>query len=258
MKKTILVFIFLGLGSRIIAQTSKPELVTDRPDQTEAPSLVPTGGLQVELGTSIENDKIEDVNVTNYTYVTALIKYGINKNLELRVISEYLGQRVELNESKVVNAAGASPLALGIKINIADEHKFWPQTAFIGHINLKSGSSEFAPDYTAADFRFTFANTLSEKFSLSYNLGAEWNGETPDANFLYTLCLGYLITDRLGAYIEMYSFFPEDNEADHRIDGGLTFKITPVVQWDISAGFGLNEIAPDSFISTGISFRLLK
>ncbi|HEX6223506.1 MAG TPA: transporter [Chryseolinea sp.] len=258
MKKTILVFIFLGLGSRIIAQTSKPEIVTDRPDQTEAPSLVPTGGLQVELGTSIENDKIEDVKVTNYTYATALIKYGINKNFELRVISEYLGQRVELNEAKVVNAAGASPLALGVKIKIADEHKFWPQAAFIGHINLKSGSSEFARDYTAADFRFTFAHTLSEQFSLSYNLGAEWNGETPDATFLYTLSLGYLITDRLGAYIEMYSFFPEDSEADHRIDGGLTFKITPVVQWDISAGFGLNEIAPDSFISTGISFRLLK
>ncbi len=41
-------------------------------------------------------------------------------------------------------------------------------------------------------------------------------------------------------------------------DAGLTFKITPVVQWDVSAGLGLNDIAPDSFISTGISFRLLK
>ena len=112
--------------------------------------------------------------------------------------------------------------------------------------------------YTAADFRFTFAHTLSEQFSLSYNLGAEWNGETPEAAFLYTLSLGYSITDRLGAYIESYSFFPEDTKADHRMDAGLTFKITPVVQWDISAGLALNDIAPDSFIGTGISFRLLK
>lgn len=258
MKKSLLFFIFICLGTKTFAQTTKPEIVTDRPDQTEAPSLVPTGGIQVELGTSVEKDVVEDVKITNYTYATALLKYGINENFELRVISEYLGQRIRLGESNLNKITGASPLALGVKIKIAEEHKFWPQTAFIGHINLKSGSSEFAPHYTAADFRFTFAHTLSEKFSLSYNLGAEWNGETPDAAFLYTLSVGYLITDRLGAFIETYSFFPEDDKADHRLDGGLTFKITRVVQWDVSAGLGLNEIAPDSFISTGISFRLLK
>ena len=131
------------------------------------------------------------------------------KTFELRLISEYLGQRVKFNESNVNKINGVSPLAFGVKIKIADEKKFWPQTSFIGHINLKTGSSEFAPDYTAADFRFTFAHTLSEKFSLSYNLGAEWNGETPDATFLYTLSLGYAITDKLGAYLESYSFFPE-------------------------------------------------
>lgn len=258
MKQSLLLFILIGLGTSTFAQTTKSEIVTDRPDQTEAPSLVPRGGIQVELGTVIENDAIENTKVTNYTYATALVKYGINENFELRLISEYLGQRVKFNESNINKVNGASPLALGVKIKIGDEKKFWPQAAFIGHINLKTGSSEFAPDYTAADFRFTFAHTLSEKFSLSYNLGAEWNGETPEAAFLYTLSVGYAITDKLGAYIESYSFFPEGSKADHRMDAGITFKITPVVQWDASAGLGLNDIAPDSFISTGISFRLLK
>ena len=170
MKQALLFFILLGLGTQIFAQTTKPEIVTDRPDQTEAPSLVPTGGIQVELGTSIENDVVENIKVTNYTYATALVKYGINENFELRLISEYLGQRAKFNESNINKINGVSPLALGVKIKIADEKKFWPQAAFIGHINLKTGSSEFAPDYTAADFRFTFAHTLSEKFSLSYNL----------------------------------------------------------------------------------------
>src|SRR5688572_2980604 len=98
MKHSLLLCAFLGLGSGIYAQTAKPEIVTDRPDQTEAPSLVPTGGIQVELGTSIENDVVENIKVTNYTYATALIKYGINENFELRLISEYLGERVRLNE----------------------------------------------------------------------------------------------------------------------------------------------------------------
>ena len=258
MKKFLLLSIIVLNAAAAFAQSTKPEIVTDRPDQTESPSLVPKGGLQVELGAAIENDKVENIKVTNYTYTTALIKYGINENFELRLINEYLGSRTKLNESNVTLTNGISPLALGVKIKIAEEKGFWPQTSFIGHINLKSGSSEFAPHYTAADFRFTFAHTLSEKFSLSYNLGAEWNGETPDAAFLYTLSVGYVITPRLGAFIESYSLFPEGYEGDHRIDAGLTFKFTPVVQWDISGGVGLNDIAPDSFISTGISFRLFK
>jgi hypothetical protein len=256
----ILIFIFLLVVTAFFAsaQTEKPEIVTDRPDQTEAPSLVPKGGLQVELGTSVENDKSAGVKYTNFTYSTALIKYGVNENFELRLITEYLGARAKVAETPSSTINGLSPLALGVKIKLAEEKGFWPQTSLIGHINLKSGSSEFAPDYTAADFRFTFAHTLGENFSLSYNLGAEWNGETPDATFLYTLSLGYVITPKLGAFLESYSFFPEESKADHRLDAGVTYKISPVVQFDVSGGIGLSENAPDSFISTGISFRLFK
>lgn len=254
----ILVLLLVVTAFFASAQTEKPEIVTDRPDQTEAPVLVPKGGLQVELGTSVENDKSHDVKFTNYTYGTALIKYGVNEHFELRLISEYLGERVRSSESKPTNYNGLSPLALGVKIKLNDEKGFWPQAALIGHINLKSGSSEFAPEYTAADFRFTFAHTLSDKFSLSYNIGTEWNGQTPDATFIYTVSVGYVISSKLGAFVESYGFLPEEDKADHRFDAGLTYKISPVVQFDISGGVGLTENAPDSFISTGISFRLFK
>jgi len=250
--------LFISGVIMVKAQTEKPEIVTDRPDQTEASVLVPRGGLQVETGFVFEKDREDNVEKSNFTYNTTLIKYGVNEFLELRLITEFLGERAQVAEDPVSKVQGFSPLALGVKIKLADEKAFWPQAAFIGHINLKSGSKEFAPSYTAAAFRFTFAHTLSEKFALSYNLGAAWDGETPEAAFLYTLSLGYTITDRLGAFVEGYSFFPEDNKADNRIDTGITYKFSPVVQWDVSAGVGLSRNAPDSFLSTGISFRLFK
>jgi hypothetical protein len=256
MKKIIILLAILVIVKLANAQTEKPEIVTDRPDQTEAPVLVPKGGLQVETGFIFEKEKEQDVDQSNFTYNTTLIKYGVNENFELRFISEYLGEKSSIAEDPSTRIQGFSPLALGVKIKVADEIKFWPQTAFIGHINLRSGSSEFEPYYTAVDFRFTFAHTLSEKFSLSYNLGAEWNGESPEATFIYTASLGYVVTDRLGAFVEGYSFFVERGKADNRVDAGLTYKFSPVVQWDISGGIGLSSNAPDSFISTGISFRL--
>ena len=258
MKKLIL-SVVLASGLTIVkAQNEKPEIVTDRPDQTEAPVLVPRGGLQVETGFVFEKDREEGVDITNFAYNTTLIKYGVNEFFELRLITEYLGENAKVAENPTSKIQGFSPLALGVKIKLAEEKGVWPQAAFIGHINLRSGSEEFIPNYTAADFRFTFAHTLSEKFALSYNVGAEWDGESPEAAFLYTLSLGYLITEKFGVFVEGYSFFPEDSKADHRIDAGFTYKFSPVVQWDISGGVGVSRNAPDSFLSTGISFRLFK
>lgn len=257
--KKLIVFTTVVVASLTTAfSQEKPEIVTDRPDQTEAPILVPTGGLQVETGFIYEKDHSRSVTTTNFTYNTTLIKYGVNEHFELRFITEYLGERTEVEESPVAKIKGFSPLALGVKIKLADEKGFLPQAALIGHINLRSGSKEFTPDFTAADFRFTFAHTLSERFSLSYNLGVEWDGETPEAAFLYTASIGYLISDKIGVFVEGYSFFPENSQADNRVDAGITYKITPVVQWDISGGLGLSENAPDSFLSTGLSFRLFR
>jgi hypothetical protein len=257
MKKLVVLIAALIIGLSAVFGQEKPELVTDRPDQTEAPSLVPVGGLQVETGFVYEKDGDQTIKKTNVTYNTTLIKYGVNDHFELRFITEYLGERTKASETtSVVN--GFSPLAMGVKIKLADQVGCWPQASLIGHINLKTGSEGFVPSYTAADFRFTFAHTLSDKLSLSYNFGAEWNGETPDAAFLYTLSLGYSVNKRAALFVESYSFFPEKSKADNRVDAGFTYKFTPVMQWDVSAGLGLSQNSPDSFLSTGVSFRLFK
>jgi len=99
---------------------------------------------------------------------------------------------------------------------------------------------------------------LSDRWSLSYNLGAKWNGESPEAIFLYTLSLGYSFTNKFAAFLESYSFFPEETKADNRFDGGFTYKITPVIQFDVSGGMGLSDNAPDYFLSTGASVRMFK
>lgn len=258
MKKFILLVIALLITLICVFAQETTEIVTDRPDQTEAPSLVPQGALQIETGFVYEKDFQQNVSHTNIAYNTTLVKYGVNEYFELRLISEYLGERAKINETSVSRAEGLSPLSIGAKIKLADENGIWPQVALIGHISLKSGSHEFMPAYTASDFRFTMAHTLSDRFALSYNIGAEWDGQSAEATFLYTLSLGYAITDQLGVFIESYSFFPEESKADNRADAGVTYKFSPRLQWDISGGVGLSDTAPDSFLSTGVSFRLFK
>src|SRR6187402_162399 len=98
MKRIVVLLLILAAVKIAQAQTEKPDLVTDRPDQTEAPVLVPKGGLQVETGFIYEKDRVGDVSTVNYTYNTTLVKYGVNEFLELRLSNEYLGQKTTLAE----------------------------------------------------------------------------------------------------------------------------------------------------------------
>ena len=59
MKKIGLPLLMILLSLPILAQEERPELITDRPDATESPSVVPQGALQIETGalfTSFEED----------------------------------------------------------------------------------------------------------------------------------------------------------------------------------------------------------
>ena len=66
------------------------------------------------------------------------------------------------------------------------------------------------------------------------------------------------LTDRLGAYGEYFGFYPLDapgEEDEHLLNGGFTYLISDDVQYDVRAGFGLNDAADDFFAGTGLSIR---
>ena len=66
------------------------------------------------------------------------------------------------------------------------------------------------------------------------------------------------LTDRLGTYFEYFGFYPnaDDMDAAHSMNGGFTYLITDNLQFDIRAGFGLNEEADDFFTGAGFSWRI--
>jgi hypothetical protein len=69
--------------------------------------------------------------------------------------------------------------------------------------------------------------------------------------------LSYPLSDRLGTFVEYYGIYPDARGSDcaHYADGGFAYLITDDVQFDVSAGVGLNEQADDYFVSVGFSFR---
>jgi hypothetical protein len=236
---------------RVCAQA--PEISTDRPDQSNTPLLIPRGALQIETGFMVENDNSLSGTKRNYTYNSTLLKYGINEHFEMRFNALYLGRSTS---SDITTARGFGPVSVGMKIKLSDERGIWPQTSIISHINLRSGDIKFKPSYTSNDVTLACAHEITERLSLTYNAGVKWDGESPVATSLYALSFAFNITHKLSAFAESYGFFPEKSKPEHRMDAGITYKINPLFQWDLSGGLGLSQNAPDNFLSTGLSIRL--
>ena len=246
MKKLVL-FSFLIFNVAASAQVTP--IQADRPDQTETPAIVPKGMFQVESGFGYQK---EDADNATWTLPTALWKYGVNENFELRLITE-----IEIENKETENNYGLKPILIGCKIKMCEEDGVIPKTSFIGHMSIpNAASSKYKTDFYAPEFRFTMQHTLSDKFSLGYNLGSEWDGFTAAPTFIYTLTTGYAISEKLGSYVELFGFGPQKDKANHNFDGGITYLINHNFMLDLSSGVGLTANAPDYYIAFGFSYRM--
>lgn len=249
MKKTLIFYVFI-FNMSIAKGFSQdlPPIQTDRPDQTECPFIVPKHYLQVENGLPFE---ITNACSTQNFLPTILVRYGINDHFEIRLVTEY-----HIENSEKGNFSDFNPVLIGFKTQFLKEKGWIPTTSFIGHISvLNSPSQNLNTRIHAPEFRFTMQHTLSNKQSLSYNIGAEWNGETAEPTYIYTLTTGYSFTEKLSSYIECYGFVPQIEKPDHRFDFGFVYLLTPNHQFDMSSGIGLSKNSPNYFVSFGYSFR---
>jgi hypothetical protein len=248
MYKNYALSLVLTLGINIINAQSLQSIATDRPDQTESPFIVPKGFFQAENGFLYEKSS---VNSQSIAYPSILWKYGLNDNFEFRLITELVNRKENAENQK-----GISPVKVGFKVKITDEKGLIPKTSFIGHIAIPNiAAKTLRIPYYAPLFRLTMQHTITERFALAYNLGAEWDGITPEPTFIYTLTTGFGISEKLGSYLELYGFSPQNQQSDHRFDGGFTYLINKNVMMDISGGLGISSNPPNYFISLGFSYR---
>lgn len=246
---SMLILLF-ALAHKANSQKLDP-IATDRPDQTESPFIVPQQYFQFEIG--FVHEKVNQ-NEINQTYPNCLAKYGLTKKTELRLILD-LGNTRSFGK----NNSGLNPVTIGFKTNLLEEKGIIPTTSFIGHLTIPTlASQDKKAIYYAPSFRFNMQHTLSDRSTLSYNLGSEWDGFTPEPTFIYTLATGFSITESFGSYVELYGFAPQKQSARHSWDAGFTYLINNNVQLDIHGGTAITKNAPNYFIGCGISFRFKK
>lgn len=271
MKRITLALIFVSLifgtihiqgqeleSSKVAPSWSSPDLITDRPDQTESSSTVPKNTLQIETGFILENFKNDQYEFNNWGLGTTLLRYGVWDNFELRLGSYYQQSRAKSDYFNTDSTqSGMGPILAGFKVYVVEEKGIRPEIAILADLTLNSvGKLSYRPTYTYSTIKISASHTLSNFFSLGYNVGIASDGEAPNSFFVYTLVVGMSLAERLGGFAEVYGTSPEGSFPNTRIDAGLTYLIRPNLQVDLSGGMGLASDVDLFFVSCGITWRI--
>jgi hypothetical protein len=237
---------------------------TDRPTFTPTSSTVGKNTIQLETGYRFIRDRSQGVTVDSHSYPEANLRFGVLADwLELRVaqnvVSTSTGQ-----PGAPASETGANDLLLGVRLGLTKQQDYLPETSVILQMSVPTGSpfltqKEVMPGIIAVFGWDVIKNHLSMGASLSANRALD------GTDHFYTqlaesLVLFWSITKQLDIFAEGYALTPSgavDSATGPQpfFDTGVTFKVTPNVQLDASAGLGLNHHADQFFAGMGLSVR---
>jgi hypothetical protein len=235
---------------------------TDRPDQTESAFIVPKKWIQAEIGFLNQSDRYwtTDRKEFYYEYPTLLLKYGVSKCFELRLINTYSGDKYWASStsdpvSRYYYKHGFSTFQLGGKLNFLQEKGLRPKTSLIAHYDFAGLRTTDYDTIDGINFRFTMQHTISHTISLSYNLGMRWDRFGDPPAYVYTIAPGFNIGERWYAYLEFFGTATKKYQPENSIDAGIAFYVSDNVKLDASIGHGISKNAPNNYLGIGMSFR---
>lgn len=239
------------------------EIVTDRPDFTEASSTVGRH-VQLESGYTYIFNRDNGVRTRQHSFPETLLRFGMfSEWLEGRVAWNYGRQDEFIAGGGGTNFSGGEDLYLGVKLGLTEQKQYLPEMALILQMTVPTGIDESTANATLPGFNFLYGWDINDFLAAGGSFQMNRARDDDAHSYLETAVSGtvnYTLTKKLGAYTEYFALFPSGAVApdvcpEHYFDGGFTYKVTRNVQLDLRAGVGLNDHADDYFAGAGLSVR---
>ena len=249
--------LLLLVASVLMAQEQPVEelwMEPDRPGMATGTGVMPFKGIMWETGFEAGFGK----NEYSVLMPTTMFRFGITRFAELRI--EYDGSLVRDNLNNW--SYEVAPLVLGTKVRIFDgseQHKWIPKTALMVNLAIPSTPDLAKTMHVAPSAYLLFANDVTDWFNIGYNVGVEWDGVQAKPNTFLALCLGFTVTDWMGAFVESYNYFTDygnNTDAECGLDGGFNFMVHDRVQLDVYAGFDVRDPKANSYVGLGVAWLI--
>ena len=228
-------------------------IATDRPGYSGSASTVAPGRVNVEMGYQYSWSK-NAFDLPTQTAPFLSLRAGVTEAMELGVIWDGWSLTKKANAPEEQSHADPS---LGGKYKLYEGEK--SHLTLRGFLTLPIGRegdffSEIDPLLGVLwDYRLSDAVKLyGMEQMLSYREGGERITEAQ-----LSLASSISISEKFGSFLELYSYLPFEDTIDRTIvfDGGFTYLLNDDVQFDVSAGVGLNSNR-QNYMGVGLSFRL--
>ena len=192
------------------------------------------------------------------TLPTAMLRVGLSDFAELRL--QYDGTLSE-NPSAPWSYV-VEPLTIGTKIRMLEGGRYLPAVSFMANLAIPSTTELAQLMHVAPSLYLLFQNDITDWFNVGYNVGVEWNGtDATPATFL-AVCLGFGITNNLGAFLESYNYFTRydlstgKTAVETNLDFGFNYIVHPRIQLDLYASFNCQDPKSYSNIGLGIAWLI--
>lgn len=249
--RNLAIALLCAMMSSYNATAQEAEISAGRPGMSTGVDVMPVGKIQWETGFGCERDNTSQVDMTTWTINTTQLRYGLSQYAELQ-----LGFDIASAKADGIKESGMAPIVIGTKLKMYESESWLPTMGFEGTLTLATGKEAFRPEHAAPSMYLLFHHDLSDKWGLDYNVGAEWDGSTPQATIFTAINLGYSITDKVGVFVEDYNYMAKGEDASCNIDFGVTYVPHRRVQIDASANLNLNNISDYFMFGIGISWLI--
>ncbi len=233
----------------------RPALVSDRPDFTESTSLIAPGHVQVEAGVTVT----EEGRASELSLGEVFARIGLAKRLELRLVPNSYAIQYPDGFSTV---QGREDPTLGVKVGFLDapEAPSWrPALSLIAGTTVPVGSREFRSPHLQPEAKLLASWAINDRVSFASNLNYErpFDGARSIDVYAASASFGFVITERVGVYTEVYGFAPQDglDRTAKFANVGSTLLLSPDLQLDARVGIGPSTKTGDYFFGVGVVRR---
>jgi len=258
-----------------LSQEEDPDgpISTDRPTFTPANTVVPRGRLQFESGFTFNNEPMSPARTTLFDLPELAMRIGLFNRVEFRTF--WQGQTWTQTQSYSGGpwrlGGGLSDMEVGFKWQLltSDKERKWiPTTALITSIYAPTGGTSVLGSHTVEPYvNLIYGWSLTDKLTLAGSTGylnmrvTDLGRGRPAESFQrfhQSLVAFYSVNKRTTLFYEWYVWMftnAADNRPTHYMDGGIIYLLTPNMQLDLRAGFGLSDRPDDFFTGVGYSVR---
>jgi len=217
----------------------------DAPGATTGVGIMPQGKIAWETGIGLEWDRRNGEHARTFTINTSMFRLGLTPQAEVRLqIDECITHTPEGNFGGIANAA------IGTKIKV-----------------YEGGKAHYLPKHVGIQAHLLFENELSSKFTLGYDLGGEWNGDTESPDIFFGANLTYQPSEKWSFFVESYNRYNSKRQDDWAKPGqdshfnfmsevGVDYKVSPRLHLNTYYDISFNEFSRYSNIGLGITWLL--